>query len=113
MSTLTATNNDQYVDLHIVDNDISLGEMGCPATIDGRASIAQDLVHMIRETGLLHSLIGQRDQEVRQSILVQIVQKIEEDTRIIPGSARITENNPERYWMQAQTFEYHDIGFWL
>lgn len=111
--TLTAINNGQYVDLHIVDNDIALEASGCPATIDGRASIAQDILHMIRETGLLRSLIGQRDREVRQSILVQLVQKIEEDERIIPGTARIDESNPELYWMTAKTFDYHDIGFWL
>lgn len=113
MTALTAINNGQYVDLLIVDDDITLGADGCPAYVDGRASIAQDILHMIRESGLLLSLIGQRDAEVRQNILVQLVQRIEDDLRIIPGTAHITESTPELYWVTAKTTEYHELGFWL
>lgn len=114
MSALTATNNGQYVDLLIVDDDIALDAVtGCIATVDGRASIAQDIVHLIRESGLLVSLIGQRDREMRQSILVQLVQRIEADLRIIPGTAKITESTPELYWITAKTVDYHELGFWL
>lgn len=113
MTALTATNNGQYVDLLIIDDDIALTLDGCPATVDGRASIAQDILHMIRETGLLLSLIGQRDQELRQSVLVQLAQAIEDDLRIIPGTAKITESNPEKYWITAKTVDYHELGFWL
>lgn len=113
MTALTAINNGQYVDLLIVDDDIAIGDDGCPAYIDGRASIAQDILHLMRESGLLLSLIGQRDAEVRQSVLVQLVQLIEDDLRIIPGTAKITESNPEKYWIMAKTAEYHELGFWL
>ena len=110
---ITATNNGQYVDLLIVDNDIVLDADGCPTYVDGRASIAQDLQHMILESGLLLSLIGQRDDEVRLSVLVQLVQRIEEDQRILPGTAKITRLNPEKYWITANTVDYHELGFWL
>lgn len=113
MTTLTATNNGQYVDLLIVDGDIAVDANGCAAYVDGRTSIAQDVKHMILETGLLLSLVGQRDAEVRQSVLVQLVQKIEDDLRIIPGTAKITESTPELYWVTAKTVDYHDLGFWL
>lgn len=109
----TAINNGQHVDILILDDDIALDAAGCVAYLDGRASIAQDLIHMIRETGLLVALVGQRDQEVRQSKLVQLVQEIEADERIIPGTAKITEADIEQYWITAQTVDYHHLGFWL
>ena len=113
MSALTATNNGEHVDILILDNDIALTAHGCVAYTDGRASIAQDISHMIRETGLLQSLIGQRDREKRAAILVQLVQRIEEDERIVPGTTKITEQDPETYWTQADTVEYNALGFWL
>lgn len=113
MTATTATNNGQYVDLLIVDDDIAISADGCPAYIDGRASIAQDIQHLIRESGLLLSLIGQRDAEIRRSVLVQLAQLIEDDLRIIPGTAKITESTPELYWITAKTVDYHELGFWL
>lgn len=111
--TDSAQGDGRHFDLLIVDDDIALGATGCEQHIDGRPSIAQDTLHMIRDTGLLRRLIGERDSEKRQAILIELVEAIEDDERIIPGTARITESNPEKYWIEAQTEEYHQIGFWL
>jgi hypothetical protein len=108
-----AINNGEYVDLYIVDNDIALDELGCPDFVDGRASIAQDIQHMIRETGVLFQLIGQRNRELRQVILVELVLLIEDDDRIIPGTTIIIEENIEKYWITAKTVDYHEIGFYI
>ena len=110
---MSAINNGQYVDLLIINSDISFDAHAMPQMLDGRASIAQDLKHMMLESGLLVGLIGERDQEARQSKLVQLVQLVEDDRRIIPGTAKFTEKDVEQYWFTAQTFDFNSIGFWL
>lgn len=109
----TANNNGEHVDLLILDDDIAVDAGGCAQYIDGRSSIAQDIVHQIRESGLLKSLIGERDQETRASYLIELIEIIEDDERLIPGTTKITESDVEQYWIQSQTVDYNELGFWL
>lgn len=113
MERKRATKNGDYVDLYIVDNDIALDDQSCPQHVDGRASIAQDIKHMIRDTGLLFGLIGQRDYEERQRVLILIVLEVEKDDRIIPGTVKIQEADIETFWLTAKTVKYHDIGVYI
>ena len=109
---ISAVTAGQYVDLLITESDLTIID-GLIHQIEGRASITQDIKHMMLESGLLTKLVGQRDRETRQSYLVQLVQLAEDDKRMIPGTAKFTELNSEQYWFTAKTVDYHDIGFWL
>lgn len=49
-----------YIDLLIAGNDLVLDPSHQPLLVDDRASIAQDIAHMIRESGLLVTLVAER-----------------------------------------------------
>lgn len=103
----------KYVDLLIEGDSIVLDSVGNPILISDRASIAQDIKHMIRESGLLVEIIGQRSTERVKLNLVRLESLIEDDTRIKPGTAEITRTDNETFWVQAKTIEYGDLGFYL
>lgn len=101
----------KYIDLLITDNDITLPapEVGQEAHISDRASIAQDIVHMIKESALLLDVIGQRSPEAVQLNLTRIEQMIEEDLRIVPGSASVMRTDAKTIFITANTIEYGHI----
>lgn len=111
----TAWGDGKHFDLRIVDDDIGVDDTGEPLPIDGRPSIAQDVGHMIRESQLLTGLIGERNPLYRRAVHQQIEALVEEDVRIIPGTCRVTEqrNAPGKLWVQAKTYEYQGIAFYL
>ncbi len=101
----------KYIDLLITDNDIALAApgVGQEMHISDRASIAQDIVHMIRESALLLGVVGERDPEVVQLNLTRIEQMIEDDLRIVPGSAKVTRTNNETVYVTANTLEFGPV----
>jgi len=103
----------KYSDLRITDNDLTLDAGGNPVLLDGRASIAQDIMHMIRESGLLVEIIANRDARKRQTNLVKITIAVDDDERIVPGTAVIDESAPGEYWLTAQTVEYGELSLAL
>ncbi|WP_331352571.1 DUF2590 family protein [Cellvibrio sp. UBA7671] len=98
-----------HFDLLIAGDSIVLDEFGLPVGIDGRASIAQDIKHMIRETGLLVEMIGQRSSEKIKRGMVRIEQHVENDERIRPGTARMVQLDNETFLITAKTMQYGDI----
>ncbi len=60
----------EYIDLLIHDNDLVLDPSRQPELIDDRASIAQDIAHMIRDSGLLVTLVAERNR-LRQRDCIQ------------------------------------------
>lgn len=102
-----------YVDLLIEDDGIALDELGIPIQIDGRASIAQDIKHMIRETGLLVEMIGERHPEKVKRNMVRIEQHIENDMRIRPGTAKVTRTDTGTFFVTAKTMKYGDVEVFL
>jgi len=112
--TDTATHNGQHFDLRVVAEDICFDGIDTLQTTDGRPSIAQDVVHAIIESQLLKKLIAQRDFMTRRSIYVQIETLVENDQRIVPGTAQVSESTTETtIWVQAKTYDYQDIAFHL
>lgn len=111
----TAWGDGHHYDLRIVADDIGIGDDGEPLLIDGRPSIAQDVGHAIRESQMLVELIGERNALFRRALHQRIEQLVEDDVRIIPGTCRVTEqtNAPGKLWVQAKTYEYKDIAFYL
>jgi hypothetical protein len=104
---------DKYTDLLIEGDGIALDAFGFPRLINGRASIAQDIKHMIRETGLLIEMIGERHAEKVQRKMIQIERYVEDDERITPGTAKVTRTDNETFFITAKTIEYGDVEFYL
>lgn len=106
---------DFYRDLLISEDDLALDAGGQPILVTGRACIAQDIMHMIRESALLVELIGERDVMKRKTNLVRLTLMIDQDYRIKPGTARIQEVWTDRarveFWATAETLRYGKIEF--
>ncbi|WP_268799071.1 DUF2590 family protein [Pseudomonas huanghezhanensis] len=95
-----------YVDLLIVGNDLALDPSNQPLLVDDRASIAQDIAHMIRDSGLLVTLIAERDRLRQRDCIQQIELLVEADVRLVPGTARILQEIPGRYLVTATTLKF-------
>jgi hypothetical protein len=99
-----------YIDLFITDNDLTLTQ-GLPVLCDDRVSIAQDIKHLIRESGLLVELIAERNPVLKINNIQQLILLIENDDRLIPGTIEIVEKSLGTYYIAADTvdFGYIDI----
>lgn len=93
----------KYTDLKITDDEIELDSAGIPVQIYDRDVIAQDVRHMIRESGLLPLLVAERSRDMRGLILKRVRMLIETDQRIVPGSTEITEPYPGQYNITAES----------
>lgn len=98
-----------YFDLYIAADSIVLDEFGLPLSVDSRASIAQDIKHMVRESGLLVEMVAERSSEKVKRNMVRIEQRVESDERIRPGTARVTRASNDVFWLTAKTMQYGDI----
>lgn len=98
-----------YLDLLISGDAVALDGFGLPLLIDGRASIAQDIKHMIRETGLLIEMVAERNPEKVKRNMVRIERHVEDDTRIRPGTARVTRVDNNTFYLTAQTTKYGEL----
>lgn len=102
-----------YIDLLITDDDITLDVGRQPVMTTDRACIAQDIMHMIRDTGILVEIIAERNEIKRKTNLIRLTLEVETDERIVPGSTRVVEDTPGHYWLHATTVDYGDISFRL
>lgn len=91
-----------FTDLLIVDGDL-VSSNGVEKLVDGKASIIQDIKHLIIETQLLITLIGERSAERRQMNINQLINHIETDPRIKPGSVDIEEPELGLYLFRMDT----------
>lgn len=99
----------KYTDLLITHDDLTPDAGGIPRKIADRASIAQDLVHMIRESGLLTEMLANRDAGTRRLGMIKVTLAVDEDERIVPGTAEITETKLGTYLLTAETVDYGPI----
>ena len=102
-----------YIDVLIKNNDLALDAGGQPEKVVNRASIAQDIQHMIRESGLLVEIVGERDAMRRRRNMVEITLLVDDDVRIVPGSTRIEESAPGEFWLTADTVDFGKLHFIL
>lgn len=98
-----------YIDLLIQDNDLVLDLSRQPQLIDDRASIAQDIAHMIRDSGLLVTLVAERDRLKQRDCIQQLELLVEDDQRLVPGTAEIIQVEPGQYLVTATTLEFGKI----
>lgn len=99
----------EYIDLLIMDNDLVLDPSRQPLLIEDRASIAQDIAHMIRDSGLLVTLVAERDRLKQRDCIQQMELLVEADERLVPGTAQIVQLEPGQYLVTATTLEFGAI----
>ncbi|WP_300674075.1 DUF2590 family protein [Desulfoluna sp.] len=102
-----------YLDLLITNDDLTLDVGGNPLPLTDRDVIAQDLVHMIREEGFLPPLVGNRNRGLIDRTKVAITLAVDNDVRIVPGSAAIDEVRAGEFYLSAETMDFGPIGFSL
>ncbi|CRI59120.1 MULTISPECIES: DUF2590 family protein [Pseudomonas] len=102
-----------YIDLLIHDNDLVLDPSHQPLLIEDRASIAQDIAHMIRDSGLLVTLVAERSRQRQADCILQLELLVEDDERLLPGTARILQERPGVYRVTAKTLKFGDIEVYL
>lgn len=95
-----------YIDLLITDNDLTLDPSNQPVLVEDRASIAQDIAHLIRETGLLVTLVAERDRFRQADCIQQLELLVETDERLVPGTVRIITESPGQYLVTAKTVAF-------
>lgn len=98
-----------YIDLLIADNDLVLDLSRQPLLIEDRASIAQDIAHMIRESGLLVTLVAERSKLRQRDCIQQLELLVEADERLVPGTALIKQVEPGQYLVTAKTLKFGDV----
>lgn len=98
-----------YIDLLITNNDLTLDPSSQPLVVDDRASIAQDIAHMIRESGLLVTLVAERDRFRQADCIQQLELLVEADIRLVPGTAQILSEGNGRYLVTAKTVEFGSV----
>ncbi|WP_417552088.1 DUF2590 family protein [Marinomonas fungiae] len=81
------------IDLLIADLDLSLNDRGEPHYVIGTECVAQDIRHMLIERGFLTSLIAERDKAKISMTETNIENAIEDDARILAGSASVVFKN--------------------
>ena len=98
-----------YIDLLIAGNDLVLDPSNQPLLVQDRASIAQDIAHMIRDSGLLVSLVAERDPLRQRDCRQQMELLVEADERLVPGTARVLPEAPGTYLVTATTVKFGHV----
>ncbi|WP_273646683.1 DUF2590 family protein, partial [Pseudomonas aeruginosa] len=80
-----------------------------PRIVDDLPSIAHDNAHLIRESGLLVTLVAERSRLRQRDCIQQLELLVESDERLVPGTVRIIEEGPGRYLVTATTVEFGAI----
>lgn len=101
---------DKYFDLLIADHDFSLNEGFEPNIAKNQQSIGQDIVHAIIESGLVTELIAERSPTLRYDVYIKIILLVESDKRIIPGTVHIKEENVNKLYLTADTYDFSKVG---
>ncbi len=99
-----------FVDLKITDDDFTLDAGGEPELIYDKDCILQDVKHLIRESGLLVDIVGQRDANKVKGLLKKLMLLIESDVRLVPGSVKITQETLGNFYISATTYKYGVIA---
>jgi hypothetical protein len=94
------------IDLNILEGDLSLDDFLSPSQITNADVISQDIKHRLIESGKLPPLIGLRNTDIVNKILTEIELIVEQDTRLVPGTIKITLTDMGVISVTAKTQEY-------
>lgn len=100
----------KYTDLLFTDDDLTLDPAGEPQLIYDRDCITQDIKHLVRDSGLMVELIGQRSNVAVQANTQELMLMIEEDQRLVPGTVTITRTDAETFFITATSYDFGDIS---
>jgi len=100
-----------YVDLQVINDDLTLDSGGEPVLLGDRESIAQDIKHLIRESGLMIRVVGQRDPALVKALLLELELLVEDDVRLVPGTVAVTQSVTELFFVVADTEAFGPISF--
>lgn len=103
---------DLYRDLYIVDEDLVLDSGNNPTIITDRVVIAQDIKHAILESGLAVQLVAERSPSEIADVEYQIILLVENDLRIVPGTASIQMIEDKRL-LTAISYDFGGLQTWL
>lgn len=98
-----------YTDLLIENGDVVLDSGGNPVLIHDRAVIAQDIKHMIIESGLAIELVGEKSKTLRDDIKTKIELLVETEVRLISGTVQIDEPQLGVLWISATTRQFGEV----
>jgi len=98
-----------YSDLQFEHDDLVLDSAGEPVLVEDAACITQDIKHLIRDSGLMVQMIGQRNSAVVDDLVLQLTLMIEDDERLIPGTVSIEQTSTELFFITADTYEFGGI----
>lgn len=101
---------DNFFDLLITDRDFTLNVGNEPILTQNRQSIGQDIKHAIIESGFATELVAERSATLRYDVFTKIILLVENDRRIVPGTAHVKEETSGRLYLTADTYEYGKIG---
>ncbi len=101
----------EYFDLLISNNDLTIDIGGNPEKVSDLGCISQDLLHMLRDTGLLVDLVANRDKKITAENLIRIIIEVEKDERIVPGTAQIkeVEEQPGLFNLTATAYDFGEL----
>lgn len=99
-----------YIDLLIIDGNFSLNSGNEPLLCNNRQSIAQDIIHMIMESGITARLIGERSPTLRGDVMTELTLLVESDERLIPGTIVVTEETLSRLYITAETYDFGPVN---
>ncbi|BFM20517.1 DUF2590 family protein [Gilvimarinus japonicus] len=102
-----------YVDLLVTDDDLTLGPTTEPVLVSDRASIAQDIKHLVRESGLLVVMLAERDSDKVAVNMRRIETLVENDLRIKPGTARVRRADTQTIYITANTVKFGPVEVYL
>ncbi|MCF1612467.1 DUF2590 family protein [Serratia marcescens] len=100
----------KYIDLLITDRNFTLDSGNEPELCNNRVSIAQDVVHMIIESGIVKELIAERSPVLRADIMMQMELLVEYDDRIVPGTVSIADGRNGDYFIAADTYDFGPLS---
>ncbi|GIU12912.1 DUF2590 family protein [Shewanella sp. MBTL60-007] len=104
------TEQAKYSDLLIVDGALSLDVGAQPNLTVTRKSIAQDVKHMLMESGLVTKLLAQRSATLRADVYTEMELLIETDTRLVPGTIELDVRSTKVIAITATTYEFGDLA---
>lgn len=96
----------RYVDLLVEQGGLVIDAGQQPMLTSHRHSIGQDIKHAVLEAGLARALVGERSPTLRADVRTQIRILVEQDRRIVPGTAELREETANRYLLTATTYDY-------
>jgi hypothetical protein len=100
----------QYTDLRIENGSMMIDVGKQPILTDERASIGQDVKHLVMESGLATRLLAQRSAALKNDIYTAMELLVETDVRIKPGTIEVNDMGNGVVAITATTFEFGDIS---